>query len=57
MSQKVCFICHEHISNRTNTATCRNLVCQSKYMIQHDEWKKNQMDYLYGVSYQPEEEE
>ena len=57
MSQKICFICHEHISNKTNAATCRNLVCQSKYMIQHDEWKKNQMDYLYGVSYQLEEEE
>lgn len=57
MSQKVCFVCHTHISDKTNIATCKSLICQSKYMIEHDVWKKNQMDYLYGITYQLEEEE
>lgn len=57
MSQRICFICHKHISNKISSPTCKSPRCQSKYMIQHDEWKKIQMDYLYGITYEIKEED
>ena len=53
MSQKICFVCKVPISNKIKSATCNNLTCQHEYMIQHDQWKKTQMDYLYGITYEP----
>ena len=57
MSQKVCFICKVPVSNKVKSATCNNLTCQHEYMIQHDEWKKAEMDYLYGITYKLTKEE
>lgn len=57
MIQKICFICKEPVSSEIKMMTCNNPKCQYDYQVQHDTWKKNQMDYLYGITYQPEEEE
>ena len=57
MSQKICFVCKAPISNKIKSATCNNLTCQHQYMIQHDTWKKIQMDYLYGITYEIKEED
>ena len=53
MSQKICFICKVPISNNGKSATCNKLDCQHKYSVQHDTWKKIEMDYLYGITYEP----
>ena len=57
MSQKICFICKVEISNRIKSATCKNLTCQHEYMVQHDQWKKAEMDYLYGITYEIKQED
>lgn len=57
MIQKICFICKEPVSSEIKMMTCNSPKCQYDYQVQHDTWKKNQMDYLYGITYQPEEEE
>jgi hypothetical protein len=53
MSQKICFICKTEISNNIKSATCNNLKCQQEYSIQHNTWKQIEMDYLYGIKYDP----
>ena len=57
MSQKICFICKVPISNNIKSATCKKLDCQHQYSMQHDTWKKIQMDYLYGITYETKGDE
>ena len=57
MSQKICFVCKVPISNKVKSATCKKLDWQHQYSMQHDTWKKIQMDYLYGITYETKEED
>jgi hypothetical protein len=55
--QTICFICKVPISNLKKSATCEKTKCQYEYDIQHDTWKKVQMDYLYGIIYETKGDE
>jgi len=57
MSQRICFICKVPISHKIKSLTCDKLDCQHQYAVQHDAWKKTQMDYLYGITYETKGDE
>ena len=58
MIQKLCFVCKIPISNQlSNTHTCKKITCQAEYQYQHYEWRQEEMDYLYGISYEIKKEE